>query len=589
MTFKVIRHEEEDGGASTQVTVTWTIQKFRNVYAKARCKQRLKSPAFHVPNVAAFDLDGGVVLFPKGLGREGDPTNEPLLAVELRHAPRDPDPEAPAHAHKIAKKRIATPIGLEVEAFTDATTDDVPDPLGLALGTAVSIEITKRTALAQWQQLNGAGDAASPQQEPSGSGSTDTVEIPYALSAETMDKVNTSLTLVVKITMLSHADDVSDVSDDFGLRPDPTATDTASAVEEETLFSNVLTRGQGMWQQMLSEVATAASTAPTQQDGVLAPAAGVSGDAATTMSSAAAAASAMVAGATAELFQRHPTDAEYSAEWMPLVELYCSGDMAPMAWQRLPPGCWNVLVHCLVDMDHLLLRPSPAWVEATAGWSRPAPSAVTSITEWCPPLRLKLVELIPHQTTFKEFWVGFFCALDACARIDPLRETRELEEALLGGVAAKATSSASVHKIVQQATQLVSFVLLSHAPDVVQISALPRTEVEAQLEAVREACQILGRRFHGGLSDNHIGEKTQAQLELMVAAWRREESTTLKEHATMVERARSICEHGSWSLAARRTLAAAGDRSAHSVSEVADTLAMALEAAVALSKAPMVI
>jgi hypothetical protein len=75
----------------------------------------------------------------------------------------------------------------------------------------------------------------------------------------------------------------------------------------------------------------------------------------------------------------------------------------------------------------------------------------------------------------------------------------------------------------------------------------------------------------------------------MVAAWRREESATLKEHAAMLDRARCICEQGVWSLTARRTLAAAGDRSAHSVSEVADTLAMALDAAVALAKAPLVV
>ncbi|CUG87513.1 Hypothetical protein, putative [Bodo saltans] len=517
-------------------------------------------------------------MFPKGLGREGDVPDEPLLGIELRHAPRDPDPEAPA-ASKPPKKRLTTPIALEVEAFTDTNNDDVPDPLGVSLGTSVDIEIMKRTVPASWQQ--GGSEGASPQQSDNAASGNDTIEIPKALTAELMEKINTSLTLVVKITMLSSGDDVSDVSDDFGLRAGAQVA-AEGGTSEDTLFGHVLTRGQGMWQQMLSDV-----TAPRESGGAESDSAtGGNTEQRSSAMSAAAAASAMVAEATAELFQRHPTDAEYSPEWMPLVELYCSDEIAPMAWQRLPPGCWTVLVHCMVDMDHLLLKPSAPWVEATASWSRPAPSAVSSVTEWCPPLRLKLVEHIPHFTTYKEFWVGLFCALDACARIDPIRETRELEEALRGG---KTAASPAIRALVDQSMQLLSFVLLSHAPDVVQISALSRSEVESQLEAVQEACQLLSRRFHANPTDNKLAEKTQAQLEGMVAAWRREEATTLKEHAEMLDRARSICEHGSWSLTARRTLAAAGDRSAHSVSEVADTLAMALEAAVALSKAPLVV
>lgn len=575
MSFKVNRVEDDESSRSNQIVITWTIQRFRNVYNKARTKQRIKSPAFHVPNVAAFDIDGTVVLFPKGLGRSGDVLDEPLLGIELRHAPRDPDPEAAPHTTKPTKKRIVTPIRFEVEAFTETNEDDIPDMLGQSLGAAVDMEIMKKTCHPAWQRIDGEHSVAS---SSAGSGdSSDTIEVPNAVSVESVERIQSSLSLVIKITFLSHADDISDVSDDFGLRQDEQTSGPLHSNSDDNLFSNVLTRGQDMWK-MLHD-------ASTPQD--------VGGDEGTvgreSRLSAAAAASAMVAEATADLFHRHPTDSEYSPEWLPLVELYCSEEVAPNAWQCLPPGCWNILVHCLVDLDHLLLKPSAPWSEATANWSRPAPSAVSTVTEWCPPLRLRLVELVPQHTSFKDFWVGFFCALDACARIDPLHQTCELEEALLGGAEGARVAPTSVRAVVHQCLQLVSFVLLSHAPDVIPISLLSRTDVEAQLDGVRDACRSLSRKFQGSSADNSVAERTAAHLTQMVAAWRREEAATLKEHASLVERARTICEHGSWSLAARRTLASAGDRSALSVTEITDLLAMALDAATALSNAPVVV
>lgn len=649
-TFKAVREEEDDSAFSRQVTLQWSIPHFSNVLARIKPKQRLKSPPFRIYNCAGFDVEGSIIFFPRGASAalsDGVVHPEPTLGLELMHAVRDPDPDLPL-SKKLGKqkKRHPTPVAIEVEFFTDDPTDGADDSqgtsvsvYGVALAGCTEIEIMKRPVVPRWTlDQNEGSDRGADDEEKSPSRSNapmkaspeDTIEIAGAVTSQDFARIHQSLCIVIKITFLSHADDLSDASDSdddvtrdedrtndglgrlFHSPPFGKKSGGSKATSEATaLFSQVLHKGQGFLGNILTGSSAISGNQQDSSESVNADTVNSeTSEKASVMKSAASAASAAVAGVAAELFQRHQSDVDFSMEWQPLVLVYCSSEgEPPNRWRSVGAGVWCVFVHCLCDLDGTFLTGATVdWNDATEAWSRPAPSAVTAVSEWCPPVRQRLAELVPHQTTIKKFWVSFLSALDRVTRFDPKTESERIllelvsiaqgttSDSSLAPLDALQQISATERNKVVDSMQLLNFSIRADDFDNVDMpaSVLTRSDVEHQLEYVRSAMALLEKRHRENSfsGDAHISAEHTDELVHMVQklrsihdVWKMAEKSSLATHHAVVQKARGICEHSTWSLLARRTLAAAGERGVSGISEICDSMAMIVEAAEGLLEA----
>jgi hypothetical protein len=184
------------------------------------------------------------------------------------------------------------------------------------------------------------------------------------------------------------------------------------------------------------------------------------------------------------------------------------------------------------------------------------------------------MELVPYQMDYKTFWERLVASLDQCAAVGS--KPGELRRLLRSFVCnAQPKSLENRFQVVEQVVAILNFVMSSTGEgDNLEQITMRSSDISAHHQLVSRLITVLDASSEGAILEGM--NDLWGDLLKMEVAWRGEEAESVAAMHRMTEKTRSICEHGNWSAAARRCLAAAEHRCTNSVAEVADACAIAM-------------
>ena len=243
--------------------------------------------------------------------------------------------------------------------------------------------------------------------------------------------------------------------------------------------------------------------------------------------------------------------------WEPVFARLFS-DGAPDEWREAQQA-WLILVHGLCDVPEIFHDRDVDEETEYDAWPRPSPLLVSSAFAWCPPIRRRLMELVPHEMTFSKFWVRLVVAIEKFAVCGPAMGSLHIIFADMRSGSGSAPA---------RALDLCAFALPASATKSYELLQIGTPTIATHAALLDELVSITAH------SDDGLRRRALAdlvgKLESHDDMWKEQIDAYAASQEAILTLARTVCEQEEWSLPARMCLAQAEHTCANVASNVSE-------------------